>query len=56
MAEVSFLGFGSCRSPGRGSLPTVPWGLECGGIVVLGPQGSASPRSVLFGDIGTAGV
>ena len=54
MAGVSFLGFRGCS--GRGSLPTVPWGLECGGIVALGPRSSRSPRSVLFGDIGPAGV
>ena len=34
----------------------MPWGLECGEIVVLGPHGSGSSRSVLFGDIGQAGV
>ena len=50
VAGVSVLGFGGC-----GSLPSVPRALECGGIAILGPWGSGSTRSVLFGDIGPAG-
>ena len=38
------------------SLSSVPWGLECGGIVVLGPRSSGSTRSVLFGNIWPAGI
>ena len=41
---------------GCGSLPSVPWALEYEGIAVLGPWGSGSTRSVLFGDIGPAGL
>ena len=51
VAGVSVLGVGGC-----GSLPSVPRALEYEGIAVLGPWGSGSTRSVLFGDIGPGGL
>ena len=57
VAKVSFLGFGSVVGPLGGALfLQCPGVWNVGGIVVLGPRGSASPRSVLYGDIGTARV
>ena len=44
---VSFLGFGGCRFTGRWALFLRVWGLECGGIVVMGPRSLGSNRSVL---------
>ena len=48
---VSVLGAGGC-----GSLPSVPRALQYERIAVLGPWGPGSTRSVLFGDIGPAGL
>ena len=50
MAGVSVLGFEISSS-----LPSVPRPLEHERIAVLGPWGSGSTRSVLFGDIVPAG-
>ena len=51
VAGVSVFGVEGC-----GSLPSVSRALECEGITVLEPWRSGSTRSVLFGDIGPAGL
>ena len=51
VAGVSVLGVGLWLS-----LSSVPRALEYGRIAVLGPWGSSSTLSVLFGDIGSEGL